>query len=180
MIYTSIVTHTNKRSLDFPLTLKQMLSLWFINIFLMKTTTLKQTKSRQVTPASLHCLCVQLNYFAKQRWGRWASYLTPCAQTTFPSEEMTHCLLWFSLMHPAPLGLDDMVQTGPRLLLYVPSPIVLLPGVRLLLVPPFWMAQAWFTDLLSLLYGSPWEICLRSDLLSQAGGTIYHPLMDMW
>ncbi len=29
----------------------------------------------------------------------------------FESREMSHCPLWFSLMHPAPLGLDAMVQT---------------------------------------------------------------------
>lgn len=43
----------------------------------MKTTTVNQTNSRHVT---LRCFCVQLNYFAKQRWGRWASYLTPCSK----------------------------------------------------------------------------------------------------
>ncbi len=29
------------------------------------------------------------------------------------------CPLWYSLIHPAPLGLDAMVQTWPRLRLYV-------------------------------------------------------------
>ncbi len=30
----------------------------------------------------------------------------------------SHCPLWFSLTHPAPLGLDALVQTWPRLSLY--------------------------------------------------------------
>ncbi len=47
----------------------------------------------------------------------------------FASQETSHCPLWFSLTHPAPLGLDAMVQTWPRLCLYAFSPIALLPGV---------------------------------------------------
>ncbi len=34
------------------------------------------------------------------------------------SRETSHCSLWFSLMRPAPLGLDAMVQMWPRLCLY--------------------------------------------------------------
>ncbi len=34
----------------------------------------------------------------------------------FASRETSHCPLWFSLTHPAPLGLDAMTQTWPRLL----------------------------------------------------------------
>ncbi|KAK3530794.1 hypothetical protein QTP70_002823 [Hemibagrus guttatus] len=37
----------------------------------------------------------------------------------FASKESTHCPLWYSLPHPAPLGLDALVQTWPRLRLYV-------------------------------------------------------------
>ncbi|KAL0187573.1 hypothetical protein M9458_014672, partial [Cirrhinus mrigala] len=68
-------------------------------------------------------------------------------------------------------------------------PIALLPGVlervrrdgvRLLLVAPYWPARAWFSDLISLLDGSPWEIPVRRDLLSQAGGTILHPRPELW
>ncbi len=46
----------------------------------------------------------------------------------FVSLKTTHCPLWFSLTHPAPLGLDAMVQMWPRLHLAFP-PIALLPGV---------------------------------------------------
>ncbi len=88
----------------------------------------------------------------------------------FASQEMTHCPLWFSLTHPAPLGLDAMVQTWPRLRLYAFPLIVLLPGVlervcrdgvRLLLVALFWPARVWYSDLVSLPDGSPLEIPIR-------------------
>ncbi len=88
-----------------------------------------------------------------------------------------------------PLGLDAMVQTWPRLRLYAFPPIAMLPGVlervcrdgvRLLLVAPFWPGRVWFSDLISLLDGSPWEIPVRRDLLSQAGCTLVHPHPEMW
>ncbi len=36
----------------------------------------------------------------------------------FVTSQTSHCPLWLSLTHPAPLGLDAMVQTWPRLRLY--------------------------------------------------------------
>ncbi len=42
-----------------------------------------------------------------------------------------------------------------------------LTEVSLLLVAPFWPGRVWFSDLISLLDGSPWEIPVRRDLLSQ-------------
>ncbi|KAI2660026.1 ORF V: Enzymatic polyprotein [Labeo rohita] len=107
----------------------------------------------------------------------------------FATQENVQYPHWFSLTHPAPLGLDAMVQTWPRLRLYAFPPIALLPGVlervrrdgvRFLLVAPYWPARAWFSDLISLLNGSPWEIPVRRDLLSQAGGTILHPRPELW
>ncbi len=74
----------------------------------------------------------------------------------FASRETLHCPLWFSLTHPAPLGLDAMVQMWPRLRLYAFPPIALLPGflerlrqdeVCLLLVAPYWPGRTWFADL---------------------------------
>ncbi len=47
----------------------------------------------------------------------------------FVTHQTSHCPLWYSLTHPAPLGLDAMVQTWLRLRLYAFPPIVLLPGV---------------------------------------------------
>ncbi len=96
----------------------------------------------------------------------------------FATQETAQCPLWYSL------GLDAMVQTWPRLRLYAFPPVALLPGVlervrrdgvRLLLVAPFWPGRVWFSDLISLLDGSPWEIPVRRDLLSQAGCTLVHP-----
>ncbi|KAL0170910.1 hypothetical protein M9458_035506, partial [Cirrhinus mrigala] len=107
----------------------------------------------------------------------------------FATQENAQCPHWYSLTHPAPLGLDAMVQMWPRLRLYAFPPIALLPGVlervcrdgvRLLLVAPYWPARAWFSDLISLLDGSPWEIPVRRDLLSQAGGTTLHPRPELW
>ncbi len=73
--------------------------------------------------------------------------------------------LWYSLIHPAPLGLDAMVQTLPKIRLYTFSPDRSAPGssgesarrdeVRLPLVAPFWPGRVWFSDLISLLDGSP-------------------------
>ncbi len=36
----------------------------------------------------------------------------------FATRQISHCPLWLPLTHPAPLGLDAMVQTWPRLRLY--------------------------------------------------------------
>ncbi len=89
----------------------------------------------------------------------------------FATRQTMHCPLWYSLTHPAPLGLDAMVQTWPRLRLYAFPPIVLLPGilerVRRDGVPAVASSRVWFSDLLSLLDGSPWEISVRRDLLSR-------------
>ena len=104
--------------------------------------------------------------------------------TCFAYHENSHCPLWYSLSHPAPLGLDAMVQMWPRSHLYTFPPIALLPGVlervrrygvRLLLVAPYWQARIWFSDLISLLESPPWKIPIRRDLLSQADGTLFHP-----
>ncbi len=107
----------------------------------------------------------------------------------FATRVNAQCPLWFSLAPPAPLGLDAMVQTWPRLRLYAFPPIALLPGVltrvrrdgvRLLLVAPYWPGRVWFSDLISLLDDSPWEVPVRRDLLSQAGGAILHPRPELW
>ncbi|KAI2645622.1 Transposon Ty3-G Gag-Pol polyprotein [Labeo rohita] len=47
----------------------------------------------------------------------------------FATQENAQCPHWFSLTHPAPLGLDAMVQTWQRLRLYAFPLIALLPGV---------------------------------------------------
>ncbi|KAK3540364.1 hypothetical protein QTP70_029551 [Hemibagrus guttatus] len=91
----------------------------------------------------------------------------------FASEESTHCPLWY--FFSAPLGLDALVQTWLRLRLYAFPLVALLPqvlarvhhdGVHLLLVAPRWPTRVWFSDLVSFLNGTPWEIPIRKDLLS--------------
>ncbi|KAL0151580.1 hypothetical protein M9458_053097 [Cirrhinus mrigala] len=42
----------------------------------------------------------------------------PAQVDLFATRENAQCPLWFSLVHPAPLGLDAMVQTWPRRRLY--------------------------------------------------------------
>ncbi|KAL0181298.1 hypothetical protein M9458_023704, partial [Cirrhinus mrigala] len=66
--------------------------------------------------------------------------------------------------HPAPLGLDVMVQVWPRLRLYTFPPIALLLGVL----------ERVRRDGVSVL------MVLGPDLLSQAGGTILHPRLELW
>ncbi len=107
----------------------------------------------------------------------------------FVSRETSHCPLWFSLTHPAPLAMDAMAQTWPRLHLYAFPPIALLPGVLervrrdrvlLLLIAPRWPGRVWFPDLISLLDGPPLVLPVKKDLLSQAGGSIFHPQPELW
>ena len=68
-------------------------------------------------------------------------------------------------------------------------PIALLPGVlervrrdgiSLLLVAPLWPARVWFSDIILLLDGPPWELPIRRDLLTQAEGSIFHPRPELW
>ena len=81
------------------------------------------------------------------------------------------------------------MQTWPRLRLYAFPPIALLPGVlervrregiSLLLVAPRWLTRVWFSDIVALLDGLPWQVPLKRDLLLQAGGTIFHPRPELW
>ncbi len=94
-----------------------------------------------------------------------------------------------TLVLVAPLGLDAMVQTWKRLRLYAFPPIALLPGalervrwdrVLLFLIAPRWPGRVWFPDIISLLDMPPLELSIRKDLLSQAGGSIFHPQPELW
>ncbi|KAI2662206.1 Contactin-associated protein 1 [Labeo rohita] len=95
----------------------------------------------------------------------------------FATQENAQCPHWYSLTHPAPLGLDAMVQTWPRLRLYAFPPIALLPGV--LESAPGW---GWGPSSFSSPVLAGASMVLRSDfpLLSQAGGTILHPRPELW
>ncbi len=43
-----------------------------------------------------------------------------------------------------------------------------------------WPGRVWFPNLFSLLDGPPLELPIRRDLLSQAGGSIFHPHPELW
>ncbi len=82
----------------------------------------------------------------------------------FESQESTQCPLWFSLSLPTSLGIN--AQPWPAMNLYAFPPVKLIPvvlcrvktyGVHLLLVALFWPSQMWFSELVSLLEGDPWE-----------------------
>ncbi len=107
----------------------------------------------------------------------------------FASQESTQCPLWFSLSHPASLRIHAPAHPWPDMNLYVFPPVKLIPavlcsvkicGLRLLLVAPFWPSQTWFSELVSLLEGDPWEIPVRKDLLCQLQGRIWHPSPEIW
>lgn len=72
----------------------------------------------------------------------------------FASQETAQCPLYFSLSHPAPLGLDAMAHTWPRMRLYAFPPVALLTGVLarvrqqgscLLLIAPRWPNRIWIS-----------------------------------
>lgn len=83
-------------------------------------------------------------------------------------------------------GLDrlrgDNPQMCQRLRLYTFLLIqsVCQDWVHILLVALFWPARVWFSDLASLQDGTPWEIPVQKDLLSQMHGTIYFPKLEIW
>lgn len=124
-------------------------------------------------PRMLHPQVVSLIW---QRFGRAEVDLFALSMTT-------HCPLWVSL---SPLGVDALAQEWPRTRHYAFPPIWLLSAVllrvrsdevrHLLMVAPFWPAQIWFSDLVSLLVGPLWEVPLRPNLLTQAQGMIGTPV----
>ncbi len=145
-----------------------------------------------VSSSSLHPRAhnIRADILSRQglRPGEWR--LPPeVVELIWKSQVMSHCPLWFSLTHPAPLWLDTMVQTWLSLRLYAFPLIALLPGVLervrrdrvlLLLIAPWWPGRVWFPDLISLLDGRLLELPVRRDLLSQAGGSIFHPQPELW
>ncbi|KAL0146508.1 hypothetical protein M9458_058139, partial [Cirrhinus mrigala] len=93
----------------------------------------------------------------------------------FATEENMHCPLFFSL--------DAFTMPWPKARLYAFPTLKILPQVlhkleeraSVLLIALYWPNRPWFPDLLELLTAPPWLIPLRRDLLSQAGGLIWHP-----
>ena len=119
----------------------------------------------------------------------WARFGRPVADL-FASEENNKLPLFFSLSGSPPLGLDALAYRWPRGMLYAFPPLELIPhvlarvrtqGSVLLLVAPAW--GSWRQEVAPLLFGDPWQLPLWRDLLTQAGGEIFHPRpqdLDLW
>jgi len=83
-----------------------------------------------------------------------------------------------------------MVQMWPRSRLYAFPLIALLSGVlarvrrysvSLLLVALYWAGRPKYgSRTLKVLESPPWQVPIRRDLLSQAGGTIFYPRPELW
>lgn len=103
----------------------------------------------------------------------------------FASREDAQCRLYYSLTdQSAPLGLDALAHEWPRVLLYAFPPLELITATlsrvrekkhSLILVAPYWPAMHWMAEIFQLLCGRPWPLPLRSDLVTQARGEIFHP-----
>lgn len=106
----------------------------------------------------------------------------------FASRENAHCPMFFSLQdEDAPLGVDALAHPWPNVLLYAFPPLCLITptlfrvkeqGLRLILIAPRWPRAPWLAEIIPLLHAQPWPLPLRTDLLSQANGEIYHPRPD--
>ncbi len=102
----------------------------------------------------------------------------------FASPDTSHCQLFFSLSEGT-LGTDALACSWPRgLRKYAFPPVSLLAQTlckvredeeQVLLVAPYWPNRTWFPELMLLATAPPWQIPLRRDLLSQRGGTLWHP-----
>ncbi len=107
----------------------------------------------------------------------------------FASPDTSHCQLFFSLSEGT-LGTDALACSWPRgLRKYAFPPVSLLAQTlckvredeeQVLLVAPYWPNRTWFPELMFLATAPPWQIPLRRDLLSQRGGTLWHPRPDLW
>ncbi len=111
------------------------------------------------------------------------------ASGTLASPDTSHCQLFFSLSEGT-LGTDALACSWPRgLRKYAFPPVSLLAQTlckvredeeQVLLVAPYWPNRTWFPELMFLATAPPWQIPLRRDLLSQRGGTLWHPRPDLW
>lgn len=124
-----------------------------------------------------------------QIWGMYGK----AAVDLFASRANAKCPLYFSLRDEnAPLGVDALAHPWPNVLLYAFPPLSLISptldrirenGLSLLLIAPRWPGRLWLAEIVQLLQGEPWPLPLRRDLLSQAGGQIFHPhpeRVDLW
>ncbi len=107
----------------------------------------------------------------------------------FASPDTSHCHLFYSLSEGT-LGTDALAHSWPRgLRKYAFPPVSLLAQTlckvredeeQVLLVAPYWPNRTWFPELVLLATAPPWQIPLRRDLLSQRGGTLWHPRPYLW
>lgn len=121
------------------------------------------------------------NGVVSQIWNRYGE----AEVDLFASREDAQCHLYYSLTdQSAPLGLDALAHEWPRVLLYAFPPLELITAtlsrVRekkhcLILVAPYWPAMHWMAEIFQLLCNRPWPLPLRSDLVTQARGEIFHP-----
>ncbi len=101
----------------------------------------------------------------------------------------SHCQLFYSLSEGT-LGTDALAHSWPRgLRKYAFFPVSFLAQTlckvredeeQVLLVAPYWPNRTWFPELMLLATATPWQIPLRRVLLSQRGGTHWHPHPDLW
>ncbi|XP_029965627.1 uncharacterized protein LOC115401518 [Salarias fasciatus] len=103
----------------------------------------------------------------------------------FASHENAQCPLFFSFRdRDAPLGADAFAHPWPNALLYAFPPLYLITPtlvrvkeqqLSLILIAPYWPSRPWMAELIQLVHGQPWPLPLRTDLVSQACGQIFHP-----
>ena len=123
---------------------------------------------------------------AAQLWDRFGRPLVDL----FASEEDAKCPQFFSMTGQGSLGLDALAHDWPEGLLYAFPPLSLISpvlervrtqGLSVILIAPGW--GSWRSEITPLLYDRPWRLPLRRDLLTQAGGEIFHPRpgdLDLW
>ncbi|XP_062286992.1 uncharacterized protein LOC133992289 [Scomber scombrus] len=117
----------------------------------------------------------------EQIWARYGR----AAVDLFASRGNAQCALFYSLRNlDAPLGIDALAHVWPHELLYAFPPLALIPPTlsrvrdhshALILIAPHWPAMHWLAEIYRLLCAQPWQLPLRRDLLSQGGGTVFHP-----
>ncbi len=115
--------------------------------------------------------------------------LRGCSGRPVASPDTSHCQLFFSLSEGT-LGTDALACSWPQgLRKHAFPPVSLLAQTlckvredeeQVLLVAPYWPNRTWFPELMLLATAPPWQIPLRRDLLSQRGGTLWHPRPDLW
>ncbi|MGH0133310.1 UNVERIFIED_CONTAM: hypothetical protein FKN15_059412 [Acipenser sinensis] len=96
-----------------------------------------------------------------------------------------HCPLWFSLLEVRhPLGIGALARKWLKALLYsLPLLLLLLLCLEkirqeqawVLMLALIWPRTAWFSAVVLVLDGQPWELPAHRDLLNQTQGTLWDP-----